>query len=142
MNLNQDGYDSSDKKSSEDEGKTWYQLCCDFVGWRMQRYSCIYVSGQNISTQSNLFLLLEFLIISYKYLRDLHWNECTDCYLPSSPWWHHWVHIRNIHALCWRVSQDHRHSKVISELSHSTKPFHGKRCSAPNLGQDKIMVEF
>lgn len=26
MNLNQDGYDSSDKKSSEDEEKTWYPL--------------------------------------------------------------------------------------------------------------------
>ena len=29
--------------------------------------------------QSNLFPLLEFLIISYKYLRDLHCNECIDC---------------------------------------------------------------
>ena len=34
--------------------------------------NAIYVSGQNISTQSNLFSLLEFLINSYKYLRDLH----------------------------------------------------------------------
>ena len=44
--------------------------------------------------------------------------------------------------LCWRISHDHRHSKVIRELFHSTKPFHGKRYSASNLGQDKIMFEF
>lgn len=41
--------------------------------------NAIYVSGKNISTQSNLFSLLEFLIISYKYLRELHCNECIDC---------------------------------------------------------------
>lgn len=32
MNLNQDGYDSSDKKSSDDEGKTWYPLLCGSCG--------------------------------------------------------------------------------------------------------------
>lgn len=44
--------------------------------------------------------------------------------------------------LCWRIYHDHQNIKIIRELFHSTKPFRGKRYSAPNLGQDKIMFEF
>ena len=50
------------RKAAKMKGK--HDNDCDMrLPWFM--CSAIYVSGQNISTQSNLFSLLEFLIISY-----------------------------------------------------------------------------